>query len=208
MPDQQTAPAPKAASNNIRRELALIPLGVALNTALGMIVHALKLPVYLDAVGTIVITLIVGLRAGIICGVLSACVGGLLFYPMLPFFSGTQAAIAIYAHLIARARWFKSLPLTIVAGIGLGIVAATVSAPVAASINGGVTGSGASLITAYLLKAGKGLYQSVLLSGFSCEPIDKTAQCLLATWLLKGMPQKLLRQFNSPALERNGFVKP
>lgn len=196
-----------AKRDRFRQELALVPIGIALNLAIGTLVHALKLPVYVDAVGTIAVTLLVGVRAGIVVGVLSFLVGGALTNPVLPWFCGTQAAIAIYTHLVARRGWFGATYKTVLAGIGLGVVAGAVSAPVIAILFGGVTGSGASLVVAVLLKAGQGLYKSVLLSGLASEPLDKTIQCLLAVWLLRGLPQRLLRRFHGGSLSQNGIVK-
>ena len=193
--------------NKIQQNLALIPLGIALNLALGTLVHILKLPVYVDAVGTIAVTLLVGLRAGIIVGVLSFLIGGVLVNPVLPWFSGTQAVIAIYSHIAARKGGFKTLPRTILVGIGLGIVAAIVSAPVIVYLFGGITGSGASLIVAFLLASGKSVLKSVILSGLAAEPLDKTIQCLLAVWLLKGLPQSLLSRFRDGSLEENNLVR-
>ena len=44
--------------------LALVPLGVLLNLGIGTIVHLLKLPLFVDAVGTILVTLLIGWRWG------------------------------------------------------------------------------------------------------------------------------------------------
>lgn len=196
-----------ARKGGLGRTLALIPLGIALNLTLGTLVHTLKLPVYVDAVGTIAVTLLVGLRAGVAVGVLSFLLGGVLTNPVLPWFSGTQAAIAIYTYLVGNKGGFRTLPRTIISGIGLGVMAGIVSAPVITFLFGGVTGSGASLVVAFLLKSGQSLYKSVLLSGLASEPLDKTVQCLLATWLLRGLPQTILRQFRGGPLAENGFIK-
>jgi energy-coupling factor transport system substrate-specific component len=172
--------------------LAFVPLGIALNLAVGTLIHALRLPVYLDAVGTIIVTLIAGWKAGVVTGVGSFLLGGVLTNPVLPWFSGTQAAIAIYVAALSKIGGFRTVTRTLLSGIGLGIVAGTVSAPVIAYLFGGVTGAGASMVTAFLLSTGRTLLKSVLLSGLACEPIDKALQCLLAFWIIKGLPPKLL----------------
>ncbi len=189
-----------------REELALIPLGIALNLALGLLVHTLKIPLYIDAVGTVVITLLAGMRAGILVGVVSFAVWG-IFNPVYFWFAGTQAAIAIYTHLMATRGAFRTWFRTILAGVGLGIVAGVVSAPVIVALFGGITGSGASVVVAFLVASGKGILKSVILSGMACEPIDKTIQCLLAVWLIKGLPQTLLRHFRRGSLEQNDFIR-
>ena len=187
--------------------LALIPLGMAVNLGVGSIAQMIKLPVYLDAIGTIAMTLLLGMRAGILVGVLSFLIGGLLVSPVLPWFSGTQAVIAVYVALVARRGAFKNTIRVILTGIGLGVVAAIVSAPVIVAVYGGVDGSGASVITAFLIASGKQVITSVFLSGLAVEPVDKILQCLLAVWLIKGLPKTILRRFSGGLLEPNNLIK-
>jgi energy-coupling factor transport system substrate-specific component len=197
----------KQSSIQSRQALAVIPLGIAMNLALGTIIHTLKLPIFLDAVGTITVTLLLGMRSGIAVGVLSFLIGGLLTDPVLPWFCGTQVVIAVYTHIVARYGWFKSHVRTIVAGVGLGVCAAIASAPVIAILFGGITGSGSSLVVAFLLKSGQGIVKSVLLSGLASEPLDKTLQCLLAIWILRGLPNTILRNFTNGSLVQNNMIK-
>ncbi|MBI4026217.1 MAG: ECF transporter S component [Verrucomicrobia bacterium] len=185
--------------------LAVIPLGIALNLGVGTTAQLIKLPIYLDAIGTIAMTLLLGMRAGILVGVLSFLIGGLLVSPVLPWFSGTQAAIAIYVAIVARRGGFKTTLRVIFCGIGLGVVAAIVSAPVIVAVYGGVDGSGASVITAFLIASGKKVIESVFLSGLAVEPVDKLLQCLLAVWLIKGLPKTIIRRFNGDLLEPNNL---
>lgn len=199
-------PVAPAQSSRSGQDLALIPLGIALNLALGLLVHTLKIPLYVDAVGTVTVTLLAGMRAGILVGVVSFLVWG-IFNPVYFWFSGTQAAIAIYTHLMARRGFFRTWPRTVATGIGLGVVAGIISAPVIVALFGGITGSGASVVVAFLVASGKSILKSVVLSGLACEPIDKTIQCLLAVWLLRGLPQTLLRQFRRGSLNQNSFVR-
>ena len=143
---------------------------------------------------------------GIAVGVLSFLIGGLLTNPVLVWFSGTQAAIAIYIGLAARWRLLRGLLRQVVAGIGLGVVAGIVSAPVIVALFGGVTGSGASLIVAFLLKSGESIFRSVLLAGLASEPLDKLLQLLLALWLIRGLPKSVRCAFGGKYLERNNLL--
>jgi energy-coupling factor transport system substrate-specific component len=182
--------------------MALIPLGVLMNLGIGTIVHVLKLPVFIDAVGTILITILIGIRWGVVTGVLSFLIGGMIINPVMPYFSGTQATIAIVAGLFASRGWFRSIPRTVIVGICVGIAAAVVSAPVIIKLFGGITGSGSGFITAFLLASGKKIFESVILTGVACEPVDKTIQCLLAFWLIRTLPQRLCER-----LEPWGYLK-
>ena len=195
-------------NNTISKELKiiLIPVGIGLNLGIGALVHLLKLPVYLDAVGTIIITLLLGWKIGVATGVMSFLIGGLIVNPVMPYFIFTQAAISIYTYLIAKAGGYKNIFLQIISGIGLGIVAAIVSAPVIVYFFGGVTGSGASFVVAYLLATGDTLLKSVVLGGISVEPIDKTLQTLLAIYLIKGMPENIIDKFKNNILVKSKLV--
>jgi energy-coupling factor transport system substrate-specific component len=187
--------------------LSLIPLGIALNIILGGIMQALKVPFYMDAVGTILITLLAGWRLGMIVGVGSFMLGGLLTNPVLPWFSGTQIVIAGVVYQLAKYKFLDSLSKQIVSGVIIGIVAAVASAPIIAYLFGGITGSGPSVIASYFLATGQSIIKSVIYSGISVEPIDKTLQLLLAIWLLKGIPKRLLSKFDDSLLKLNGFIK-
>ncbi len=196
----QASPTPHPPSTTAA--LALVPLGVLLNLGIGTIVHLLKLPLFVDAVGTILVTLLIGWRWGVVTGVLSFLVGGILTNPVLPWFCGTQAVIAIVAGLMASRGWFRTLPRTILTGVVIGIAAGIASAPVIIKLFGGITGSGSGFITSFLLASGQKIVDSVLLTGLSCEPVDKTLQCLLVFWMCRSLPVKFRQR-----LEPLGYLR-
>jgi energy-coupling factor transport system substrate-specific component len=186
--------------------LTFIPLAIAINVGIGAMVKALSLPLYVDSIGTIFATLLLGWRMGAIVGVLGFVITSIFINPLAIYFIGTQVAIALFVHLVGKAGWFKTILKTIVSGIGLGIIAAIVSAPVIIFVFQGATGNGAALITSFFAKMGNQIINSVFLSGFSIEPIDKGIQCLLAFFVLKSIPQNLLKQFTSGSLRENNFI--
>jgi energy-coupling factor transport system substrate-specific component len=180
----------------------LIPLGVLINLGIGTIVHLLKLPVYIDAVGTIIVAILIGIRWGVVTGVLSVLIGGVLINSVMPYFAGTQAIIAVVAGLFAARGWFRWIPRAIVTGICIGVAAAIVSAPVIIKKFSGITEAGSSNITTFFLATGKKIVQSVILTGMSCEPVDKTIQCLLACWFIRALPLRFRDR-----LEPLGYLK-
>jgi len=184
--------------------LIAIALCAALNFALGSVVFLVKLPIYLDSIGTILCALLIypDRKAAFVCSFLAAMISTILttifINPFLIWFSGTELAIALMAALvIARSDdVFRARPLPVVKfgarvvfyGILTGVAAAVVSAPVVAYVFGGVTGSGSAFLVAFFLKAGEHLMTAVLHSGFTAEPIDKTLQVLLAALLYRATP--------------------
>lgn len=202
METEPLAPAQTEATASRTAAIALVPLGVLINLGIGTIVHVLKLPLFIDAVGTILVTLLIGIRWGAVTGVLSFLVGGVIINPVMPYFVATQAIIAIVAGLFAARGWFRSILRVIVTGIFVGIASGIASAPIIIKLFGGITGSGSGFITAFLLASGKKIVESVILTGISCEPVDKIVQCLLAFWLLRTLPQRFKNR-----LEPLGYLK-
>jgi len=102
-------------------------------------------------------------------------------------------------------RWARYVRVLLV-GLVLGVVAGVVSAPVIVWMFSGLTGSGPSLVVAFLLKSGETLTKAVLLSGLASEPIDKTIQLLIAVGLVRAMPNTLKMAFGGGYLRENGLA--
>lgn len=180
---------------------------VALNVSIGGLVHVTKLPIFLDAIGTIIAVLLLGLAPGMVVGVVSFLLASVLINPVYIWFVGTQAVIAAFVYLFAsRLAAFKSLGRVFPTGIALGIVAGVVSAPVIVLVFGGVAGSGRDLITAGLISTGQQIYKAVILSGAASEPVDKLLQTLAAFYVVRSLPKRILARFRNPVLEKNGFL--
>jgi len=102
--------------------LALIPVALVLNIVVGQLVAFLKLPVYLDSLGTMLVAILAGPFAGAITGVLSNLVWSSLPPPIgnppVAFFAGTALGIGLLTGLFAQWGWFKRA-LTRAQSIGL-----------------------------------------------------------------------------------------
>lgn len=82
-----------------------------------------------------------------------------------------------------------------VAGVVTGIVAAFVSAPIAAIVFGGVTGSGTDLIVAALRQGGSDVYQASLGQGLFSDPIDKLITSFIVFIVLSNLSARYLARF-------------
>lgn len=94
--------------------LALIPIAIVINIVVGQIVQVyLKLPIYLDSIGTVLVAVLAGPLAGAITGALSNIVWGIIFAnPLTIPFAITAFAIGLVAGGFAQIGWFKrQLPL-------------------------------------------------------------------------------------------------
>ncbi|HEX7492194.1 MAG TPA: hypothetical protein VF337_10895 [Candidatus Limnocylindrales bacterium] len=82
-----------------------------------------------------------------------------------------------------------------VAGAFTGSIAALVSAPIAANVYEGVTGSGTDFIVATLRQGGADVYNSSLGQGLLSDPIDKTITCFVVLLILSRVSPRLLARF-------------
>jgi energy-coupling factor transport system substrate-specific component len=188
--------------------LVAIALCAALNFAIGNVVYLIKLPIYLDSIGTILCALLIfpdrlaAIACAFIAGFIAAILTGLMLNPFLPWFSLTILSIAIVSALLTglATETFRARPLPvprfllaiIVCGLITGIVSAIVSAPVVVYLFGGVTGSGSAFVVAFFLKTGQQLLESALFAGLATDPIDKTLQVLLAALLYRATPREFI----------------
>jgi len=173
----------------------LIPVAIAINVVIGQIVVLLRLPVYLDSIGTFLVAALAGPWAGALTGTLSNVIWGLAIDPnAFPWFP-VALFIGFVAGWCAVGGLFKSWWKVAVTGFLVAITAAVVSTPIAVYLYGGITASGSSFITAYLLETGRGVYQAVFSTNFLVEPVDKIATAMLAFAIVKGLSKRYISRF-------------
>jgi energy-coupling factor transport system substrate-specific component len=176
----------------------LIPVAIAINVAIGQIVVLLKIPVYLDSIGTVLVGAICGPIAGLLTGMLSNIIWGLAVDPnALPWFP-VAGVIGLVAGLCANAGLFKNWWKVVITGFLIALGAVISGTPIAVYLYGGITASGSSFITAYLLATGRGIIESVLSTNFIVEPIDKISTALLAFAIIQGLSQRFVARFPRP----------
>ncbi|WP_374634567.1 ECF transporter S component [Paracoccus sp. (in: a-proteobacteria)] len=172
------------------RVLVLMAIGIALNMALGQLVTMLKLPVYLDSLGTMLVALLCGPWIGGLTGLVTNLLWGLLQGPTAAFFAPVAAVIGIAAGLLARAGLFRTPWGAAIAGAIIAVALAVVAVPIRIYLFGGVTGSGADFLTAYLTKVGQDLFSSVVVTVVTSNLADKIVTALLVWGIVRGLPQR------------------
>src|ERR1051325_5973581 len=81
----------------------LIPVAIAINVAIGQIVVLLKLPVYLDSIGTVLVAAVCGPWAGAFAGALSNSIWGLAIDPIAVAWGPAAFFIGLVAGFGAKA---------------------------------------------------------------------------------------------------------
>lgn len=176
--------------------LALMPIAIALNIAIGQLIATLKLPLYLDSIGTILVGVLAGPLAGGLTGLLANFLWSFLFDTNTILFAPVALVIGILAGLLGNRSWLRRLPTTVGAGLLTGVVAALISAPIAARVFGGVAGgSGTDLLVAAFQNFTQSVFTANLLQGVVSDPLDKVLSYLVVFLALKQLPRRLLVRF-------------
>ena len=250
--------------------LALIPLAIAINIAGGQLVKTLRLPIYLDSIGTVLTGALLGPWIGLITGILSnaiwtlsgldqfawsfalvagviglmagfagrlgvfqrpsprwlsAIIGGMFFFALAVFVmffinAVTDAdgntilpaasdlivqnpivfIIAIVAGIAAGYFVLQNAGYAGLAGLITGVVAAIISAPIAAYLFGGVTGSGTDALVAAFRATGANILASAFAQGTVSDPFDKMTSFMIVYLIIQSLPQRLLQRFPNAQL--------
>jgi energy-coupling factor transport system substrate-specific component len=176
----------------------LIPVAIAINVVIGQIVSLLKLPVYLDSIGTVLVAVVCGPWAGALTGTLSNIIWGVAIDPnALPWWP-VALFIGFISGWCAKGGLFRNTWKVLVTGFLVAVAAALTSAVVNVALYGGISASGSSLITAYLIQSGRGMVDAVLSTNFLVEPVDKISTALLAFVIIRGLSVRYLSRFPRP----------
>jgi hypothetical protein len=101
--------------DSIKREFTtrtwvLMVIAIAINIAIGQIVVILKLPIYLDSIGTVLVGALVGPWAGMLTGALANIIWGISgLYPEAIAFFYVAAVIGLIAGIVGKMGLFEKV---------------------------------------------------------------------------------------------------
>lgn len=171
--------------------LITIPIGVAINCVAGQITALLKLPIFLDAVGTVFVSMMCGPWVGIAVGMLSNLVSSIVSPTMLPFIF-VSIGIGYSTGVLASKRMFNTPFRLAISVIVISMISILISAPIVVILYGGITGGGNSLITALVMASGASIWTSVFSSEGLFTFVDRIITVLICINVIKCLPPKAL----------------
>lgn len=169
----------------------LIPIGIAVNFVGGQLAIMLKLPLFLDAAGTLIVGAMCGGIPGALVGIGTGLINAISLPTLLPYMS-IGIILGIFAAYLARKNMFSSFPKAIVNGFAIALISTAIAVPITVTLYGGFVGTGASVIVTALMTAGWGVLPATFASELSSELMDKLTTLIICYYILKSMPLRFL----------------
>lgn len=182
--------------------LLLIPIGIALNFVIGSLATWLKLPIFLDSVGTVLAAVLGGPIVGAVTGFLGV-LSISAFAPSAVVWSLQAGVIGFITGLLASYGWFKGVAKVAVSTtiiIGLSVLGSTV---ISYLVYGGFDGYGIGLIRAVLVESGVSLPVAIIVTSAVAELIDKTISVVVPMLVIGFMSDRALSKFVNGTKLRN-----
>lgn len=168
----------------------LIPIGIAVNAVGGQLALMLKLPVFLDSIGTFVVAALTGIGPGIIVAVGTQLINAITTPTVLAYIE-IGMLFAVESYFFAKWGIYKSLVKSAACGIVVAILCASLAVPTTAFLLGGFAGTGATTIAASLMAAGWEVLPATFVSEIVTETTDKVVCMIIIFFVLKAIPDRL-----------------
>ena len=163
---------------------------IVINIVGSFIAVVLKLPIFIDTIGTLLSAFLFGPVSGILTGVSTSLINGLTFDPYSLYFMPVQIVVGFIAGLCYRKGLFKGK--RIVFGIVIiTICGSFIAAIISAYVFGGITSSGTSFIIMYLKQSGVNIITSIFSTQILFDLLNNIVTVFVALTLLKSMPRNI-----------------
>ena len=185
--------------------IALVPVASVLNVIGGTVAGALKLPIFLDMIGTAVVAMTIGPWWGALVGVITNLTMGFLTGPVsIPFAACNVVGALIWGY---GTKWgwandkLRFFGLSVASAVGVSLMAA----PIVIFVFGGATGHASDVLTAGLLAAGGDMWTAVFSSNIIVSSADKILSSFLALAIIGALPTNL--QVTGPIMKAENMGK-
>ena len=178
------------------KSLVLIPIAVGINLIGGTLASTLKLPLFLDMIGTILSAALAGPWVAALVGFLTNIFLALVSNPIYVPYSLVSIAAGLITGYMIKAGLFKKTWGVVVTWLVVTFSSVVISSCITIFVFGGATGAtGTSVLTAGLIAATKDIVKSVFASSMIENLADRAIAFAIAYVLLKRIPKRFLSQY-------------
>ena len=173
---------------NKRLWLVLVPIGIALNVVGGMLNTTLKLPLFLDTIGTMLVAVTCGPWLGALAGGLSNVIVSIAS-PADMAFALVNILVGLVVGYVAIWRGYRDWISPLVAGLLTAVVASIVGPWIAVYVYGGLTGGVLDIAVAGLMKGGADVFSAAFISRVLPNLADKLLSAYLVFFVILALPK-------------------
>lgn len=178
--------------------VVLIPVAVGINYIGKLLAATLKLPLWLDSIGTVLAGMLAGPWVGAISGAVNNVIFGLTADPISFWYLITSIAIGMLVGYLAFTGWLTSFGHSVGLGLIVGVVASVVSTPINVILWEGQTGNvWGDALYATLVAKGWPVWMASFLDSFVVDVPDKLATVIVSYLVFKALPERLTDLFGA-----------
>ncbi len=173
-------------------EIVLIPTAVAINYIGKLFAALLKLPLWLDCIGTCIAACLGGPIVGAISGVLNNLLYGLTADTISMVYAITQGGIGLAVGYMAYKGKMNTIKGALITGVVAGAVAVVISTPLNIIYWGGTTGNvWGDAAFALLTDNGVHMWVASFVDEVLVDIPDKLLVCAIAFGVFKKLPNSI-----------------
>lgn len=176
-------------SKNLK--LTIMGIGIALNIIGAFIALNLRLPIYLDSLGTIMVGFVLGPVYGMVTGILGSAVSGVTFDIYSLYFAPVQIFTGFFAGYFYKKGLMKGKKVFLSIFI-MTLFISFIGAVITAYVFGGLTSSGSSYIIVILNNLGVNPIVSAFITQFLTDYCDKLVAVLIMLQVVSRVPKNIL----------------
>lgn len=172
--------------------IVLIPVAIGINYLGKLLAGLLKLPLWLDSIGTVLSSMLAGPIIGAASGIINNIIYGITVDPISTVYAITSGVIGLVVGIMAYKGWIANIQKAIVIGLVVGLAASIVSTPLNIIFWGGQTGNvWGDAFYAYLVAQDLPVWVASFGDSIVVDVPDKVATVIISFLIFKGLPKSL-----------------
>ncbi|AYK07366.1 ECF transporter S component [Brevibacillus laterosporus] len=178
--------------------LVLIPVAVGVNYIGKLFAGLLKLPLWLDAIGTVLASLLAGPIIGGLSGLINNIIYGLTVDPISFVYAITSLCMGLVAGVMAFKGWINSWGKAAIVGLTVGVTAVLISTPLNVWFWGGQTGNlWGDIVFASVMNKTQSIWLASFLDELVVDVPDKLLTVLVAYGIYRVLPKSLIHMYKN-----------
>jgi energy-coupling factor transport system substrate-specific component len=180
--------------------LVMIPILAGINLVGGWLASTLKLPIFLDMIGTILAAALAGPWVAAVVGLLTNVFLALVANPVYLPYALVSITVGLLTGYMVKKGLFRNWGGVAITWIANTLASVIVASAITIWVFGGATGAtGTSFFTAYLIATGQKIIASVIASQFIFTLLDRAIAYAVAFIVLQRIPSRFISQTVNPS---------